>query len=211
MTGASLDKNVELGVYIDDLQTVHELIQHFDELWSKASSVAAAEFEKLERFERGSKGKSPGKAYGSKITFAKAATTPQSHKGPKLGWILVHTRARYPADMEPTNPIDDLELNYKPGKYWHWMHGKPLNEGGPYRLLLAWENKIFGEATAKITHQIEPLPPGEYNFAFVLMDYNERKQVDLGALPLTPGQLQSHRDLIKLNQDILNRYDQLKV
>jgi hypothetical protein len=105
--------------------------------------------------------------------------------------------------------MEEMQAYYKPGCLWHWKRGKPLKEGGPYRLLFAWEGKIFGEATAKITHDIDPGDRGEYDFAFKLQDYTDRKSVALEDLPLTLKQLKHHRDLIKLDEQILKKYDAL--
>ena len=119
----------------------------------------------------------------------------------KLGWILIHSHSEYPEGNYAT-PQCELKGEYEPRLLWHWKLSRPLNEGGPYTLLFAWEGKIFGEGTADVTHAVEN---AQYNFAFRLNDYEVRKSVALADLPVP----RRSRSLIKLTPEILAAYHKL--
>ena len=119
----------------------------------------------------------------------------------RLGWILIHSHSEYPEENYAT-PQCELEGEYEPGKKWHWKLYRPINEGGPYTLLFAWEGEIFGEATADVTHAVED---ARFNFAFRLTDYEEKKSVALADLPVPR---RSH-SLITLTPKILAAYHRL--
>ena len=91
----------------------------------------------------------------------------------KVGWILVHSHKKYP----DSTPYDELK-EFEPGWKWHWTRGRPLNEGGPYTLLFAWEKMVFGIGKGSVTHAVENK---EFNFAFELTNYKERKLIPLAA------------------------------
>src|SRR5579862_2215785 len=92
----------------------------------------------------------------------------------KLGWILIHAPSQY-EEGDFKSPIVQLRDNHDEGRKWHWNRGKPLNTADKrsYRLLLAWNGKIFGECVAGITHEVNPKWREYYNFAFVLNGYRE--------------------------------------
>lgn len=120
-----------------------------------------------------------------------------------LGWILIHSEARY-AGETPNNPIAELEENWPNKKWnrlWHWKRPSPLREDDtPKKVLLAWKNEVFGEATATVTHKIGK-HSSSYNFAFKLDEY----QLLPYRIPLISLQLGSrahnHRDLIRLGPE----------
>ncbi len=207
MTPSGLDRNVEIGVYIDEPKLVVELTKTFDDLWSKAGSLNAKILKEVRRWKRSARTSKPGKIYGTRITFPRSSICPGPTHLPALGWILIHTAARYGGTGEPRTPQEELKRDYHPGMHWHWKRGKPLKEGGPYRLLFAWEGVVFGEGTAKVTRTIEATARGDYDFAFVLEHYTDHKPVAISDLPLSINQHKHHRDLIRLNERILMKYD----
>jgi hypothetical protein len=132
-------------------------------------------------------------------------------------WILVHDQRVYGPDEEYANPQEELEDHFDPtGKYfepsvtWHWSFGKSRlkEDGRPRRILLAWDQFVFGEATATVTRRIEPETRTKNRFAFILLEYKRRKSIRLDELPLGP-RAKHHRGLIKLDAKILAAYDRL--
>jgi len=132
----------------------------------------------------------------------------------RIGWILIHVPEEYGEGKTYTCPQDELRAKYKPGHplAWSWSWSRPPREGGPYKLLFAWQGKVFGEATAEVSHSpslIEHGPEiehGRYNFAFVLRDYQEVKPVELADILRGDRRLVHHRSLIKLDDRILETY-----
>jgi hypothetical protein len=116
----------------------------------------------------------------------------------RLGWILVHSHAKYPAGDFAT-PQEELEVEYKPGINWGWSYPRPPRQGGPYTLLFSWDGLIFGEGICNVTHEVDD---ASHSFAFELGDYRTATPVALTDLPVP-----SHpRSLIKLTPEILEAY-----
>lgn len=130
---------------------------------------------------------------------------------PSLGWILVHSEQRYGKGDDLDNPIDELAAYWpkRPGNLlWHWTRSKPLRESDETRrLLLAWKQEVFGEATATVTHKIEEDAHDKANFAFRLSDYQLlRRPIPFGVLRLGTREHQ-YRDLIRLDSEIWEAYE----
>ena len=124
-------------------------------------------------------------------------------------WILVHSRQRYEG-ATPDNPLDEL-ADMWPRKrwnhHWHWKLPQPMKDDErPRTIFLAWDQCVFGEATATITRDIGSVDSDDYNFAFVLSDYRPvTPPIPFSALRLGNREHQ-HRSLIRVDAGILAAY-----
>jgi hypothetical protein len=120
-------------------------------------------------------------------------------------WILVHNEDRY-KDSKYESPQDEL-VSFKPGWLWQWKWTNPLKEDGRHRrVLLAWEMKVFGEATVSVTHEVENGSEDEYNFSFVLHQYERlNEELPFDRLPLGKRR-RHHHGLIRLDEKTLAAY-----
>ena len=126
-------------------------------------------------------------------------------------WILIHSQARFSDPTWYSSPSEELSETFKAGMLWHWKLPRPMkNDERPRTILLAWEQCVFGEATATITRNIGKANKAEFNFAFVLIDY---RPLD-APIPLNELRLGSreseHRSLIRLTADNLAAYRSAK-
>jgi len=124
-------------------------------------------------------------------------------------WILVHSPQRYKGD-DLDNPQDEL-AKWWPRKnwnrHWHWKLPRPMKDDDrPRTILLAWEQCIFGEATASITRNIGRESPKDFNFAFVLHDYLTVKPLIPFSILQLGNREHQHRSLIRLDAGILAAY-----
>lgn len=84
---------------------------------------------------------------------------------------------------------------------------RPIDEGGPYTILFAYDSVIFAHAVATITHDIEEEMRKEgHTFSFNVKNLTiPTKAVRLEELPLG-NRAKKHRSLIKLNDNIMASY-----
>jgi hypothetical protein len=123
---------------------------------------------------------------------------PRSKSGDRLGWILIHSHKQWDGDDAPQG---ELRHDHKRGRLWHWLHYRPISEGGPYTLLFAWQGKIFAEGSGDVTHHVEYK---DYSFPFRLNEYRETRPVALADLRVRPC-----GSLVKLDDRILKAYRRL--
>jgi len=133
----------------------------------------------------------------------------QFHKGVAVEgevptWILIHSRARYSDPKWHSSPSEELSETFKVGMRWHWKLPRPMKDDErPRTILLAWEQCVFGEATATVTRDIGKASKVDFNFAFVLLDYQPLNAlIPLSALRLGNRE-REHRSLIRLTKDNL--------
>lgn len=122
-------------------------------------------------------------------------------------WILIHSQARFSDPTWYSSPGEELSETFKVGMRWHWKLPQPMKDDErPRTILLAWEQCVFGEATATITRDIGKANKAEFNFAFVLIDYHPlNTPIPLSELRL--GNRESeHRSLVRLTADNLAAY-----
>jgi hypothetical protein len=127
-----------------------------------------------------------------------------------MGWILVHTSDDYGEEADYKDPMEQLRDVFEPGLLWHWKLPRPMRtDKRKRRVLLAWNQGVFGEAKVTITREIDRGARKNYNFAFELHTYRELKQ----SIPFSQLRLGSreknHRGLIRLDGRILDAYDKL--
>jgi hypothetical protein len=119
---------------------------------------------------------------------------------------LIHSDKEFGDGHKYKTPQHELEESYEPGIKWQWRWGQPLREDeGPFSLLFAWEKRVFGYGTASVTRSVDS---EDYNFAFVLDHYEERKPVALADLGLGKRSTK-HHGLIRLDSKILELYSRL--
>jgi hypothetical protein len=206
----------EVGVLIDERTPIENLVTLFDHVFEKAGVVESEQLEDLDASQRRARKRKVrhGRKYGNhvKLRGKRQALKPRiSVIGEAPGWILIHSEKKFgQPEYQYDNPEDELDKEFsRKGLMWHWKWKNALREGGPYRILFAWEGKVFGEGLAKITHNIERSMYPEYNFAFFVSKYRKRKKVSLADLPLGNREIH-HHSLIKLDRAILAAYDRLK-
>lgn len=124
----------------------------------------------------------------------------ETNMADRLGWILVHSDKVFNDGSTPQELLSGRSLKQP----WHWRLAKPLNEGGPYTLLMAWKGVIFAQAIGDVTHRVKADHRNEYNFAFKLSGYMERKPVALADLKVRP-----YHSLVVLTPEILQAYRRL--
>jgi hypothetical protein len=198
LTTPGLSGNAEMGVWIDDPKLIRTLTRRFDRWYDKAGMITDAELAKLEALQRKSKSQASGRQYGNRIQAGGAEPRPSLKTQTRLGWILIHSSKKYGKGKSYMSPQEELK-EYEPDWKWHRKFRRPPRAGGPpLTILFAWQGTIFGEATATVTHSVENR---EYNCAFVLHRYRERKPVRLSKLTK-----RKHHGLIKLNNRILKTY-----
>ncbi len=211
LTSAGLDSNVEMGVLVDDLPIVEELIQRFDALWPRSQTVSKAILDEYDNLPTTPQGGKAGKSFGEVVRFGKQPKHPLAIGTVAPGWILIHSSKVYGVGNDFNSPQDELAKWYEPGRpvTWHWTLPRPLKPGGPYTLLLAYEQKIFGKAEADITRDIEKEERPRYCFAFVLRNYKRlKREIPFAELPLG-SRARWHRSLIRLDDKILAAYEKL--
>jgi hypothetical protein len=134
---------------------------------------------------------------------------PNTHPKPPQSWILVHSPRRYEG-ANPDNPQDELAadcLRKKWDRKWHWkLSQKMKDDERPRTILLAWDQCVFGEATATITQNIGHESSKSYNFAFVLHDYRPVKPLIPFSVLRLGNREHQHRSLIRLDEGILAAY-----
>jgi len=128
-------------------------------------------------------------------------------EAPAPGWILVHSHDRYVDDEWYDSPQLELADDFHPGIHWHWKLRWPMGASKrPRTLLLAWDQCVFGEATATITQKIGRKYRRDFNFAFVLKNYRPLKTLIPFSVLRLGSREHNHRGLIKLDEKILAAY-----
>lgn len=138
----------------------------------------------------------------------------------RIGWVLIH---RKPYQKEETGPKDfasgddlknRLRLVWESNQLWHWKRSYPLKEGGPYTILFGFDEKIWADARAEITHRIsKDVPRKDFNFAFRILEQPSVVPNDNGILlqhVVGRSYLRHHRDLMVLDPEMVGRYHKLK-
>ena len=210
LTRSGLESNYEMGVHIDDSMVVTDLIRSFDDLWSDSDEIDTATLKEFARIEGRRKGRGKrDRVFGRRKKLAKIPVdSPPPPPGTAApGWIAIHSSKMYGGEGQPKTPRGDLRDVFYSGLRWHWTLPRPLKEGGPYRLLLAWDKAVFGEAIANVTRQVDRGLEKEFNFAFALSKYKElRTPVPFAKLSLGKRE-RWHRSLIRLDDQILAAFD----
>jgi hypothetical protein len=132
---------------------------------------------------------------------------PHARDDTARGWILIHSESKYDGTGPYRTPQDQLDKEFQPGKRWHWNLNPPMKDDGrPHRLLLAWDQSVFGEATARISQKVDRGAKKEYSFVFVLSAYKAlQKPIPFGRLRLGSRE-HYHRSLIRLDDQVLAAY-----
>ena len=133
LTSAGLDSNVEMGVLVDDLPIVEELIQRFDALWPRSQTVSKAILDEYDNLPTTPQGGKAGKSFGEVVRFGKQPKHPLAIGTVAPGWILIHSSKVYGVGNDFNSPQDELAKWYEPGRpvTWHWTLPRPLKPGGP--------------------------------------------------------------------------------
>lgn len=199
LTIAGLESNIEFGVEVEESRIVRGLAESLQYYWALGKNLSASE---LKQFQ-GQLPKvkpPPGKTepYGPRVSTSR----------PIPKWILVHSLDYL--DPDYPNPKDELqELARQLPADWLWRRARPLQEGGPYTVLFAYDWKIFARGTCMVSHDIDTDSRKQgYNFAFKLLALDFPKEVALQKLPLGNSAIY-HRDLIRLDGRALSTYDSL--
>lgn len=209
LTGGGLDKNIEMGVRFDDMAGVKCLVQHFDALWGKATTITEKELDSYDALPRkkGKDGKR-GKAHGPRVRFGTLPKRPAAPGTPALGWIVVHSEDAYKRDGVWESPIQQLKKVWSPKEGvldWGWTSPKMKENSTPRRVLLAWKGEVFGHAIATIRSASEDEIDDGAQFFFVLTEFQWAKHVSFEKLPLGRRR-RHHRGLIRLDEKILEAY-----
>jgi PLD-like domain len=207
LTNPGLSKNAEVGVLIDEPKAVQAVLSTFKNWYDKAGSVDHADLSRLESLPKKPRSQTLGRSYGNFVQEGATSSRVLSHSTDELGWILIPSKQKYGGKNPYRSPQDEIDNGFKgnvAGERWYWT--RHMNERtGPFRLLLYWNDNIFGEFSAsKVTSKIGTrMKKQRYNSAFVLVDYRKRRKVPLAKLPVP----EHHRDMIKLNKRILAAYE----
>ena len=127
--------------------------------------------------------------------------------------VLVHSSRRFGKGKAFETPMDELKTKYndKEGITWHWTFGANglKDDDEPQTLLMTWEGKVFGEADATITRDIDDdWRNGGYNFAFNIKKYaNRRKSIPLKSITKRRPQ---QGGTFALHEDEIERYRRLR-
>jgi len=196
LTSAGLNSNLEMGIRVDDHQTVEDLIGQFEKWWLKSKAISLATLEEYDSLPNPAPWVKTGKRFGGVVKFPSHSSPIGEHAS---GWILIHSTKRFRDD----SPQDELTRDYESGLLWRWRRAKPMKPGGPFTLLLAYEQKIFGEAETYITRIRKTK---SFNFAFKLNKYKKlREEIPFAALCMGK-RAHFHRDLIRLDDKIRAAY-----
>ncbi len=158
LTNRGLNSNVEMGMMVGDRHIVEELIGQFETLWLQSKAISKATLDGYDKLPKPAQQMKSGKRFGGSVNLPKH---PSAIDKGTLGWILIHKPERFP--NQP--PQDILATEYKPGHLWHWKLRYPMKQDGSHTLLMAYEQKIFGEAEAEITSKISKKRLPDFNFA----------------------------------------------
>jgi hypothetical protein len=207
LTDGGLEGNAEMGVYFDDTIGVKGLIEYFDALWLNASPISPKELAYYTMLPSDKSNGKVGRTHGHKVRLGNLSKRPPAAGTPMLGWIVFHAPKSY-QNHRDKSPIGELARRWKRSTReldWNWT-GTPMKENFiPHTLLLAWDGKVFGKATATITRDIgNDMRRKSYTFAFVISHYEKAKR----AVPIGSLGIRSHRSFIKLTQEKLAAYDQ---
>lgn len=207
LTSSGLNSNVEMGIMVTDVQTVGEMVAQFEKLWVQSKGISSGELNAFHRLSPSRRQVDNGESFGAAVRFGKLPPHLPRAAEHASGWILIHSPKRFGGGVTPQ---DELARDYKPGLLWHWNRSKPMKAGGPYTLLLAYEQRIFGEATVEITRDIKKKMRPDFNFAFKLHNYKQlNAEVPFSELHLG-NRAHSHRDLIRLDDTVRIAYDRAK-
>lgn len=204
LTNAGVDSNVEMGIWVDGRNLVRELIQRFDWLWNRSETISKTDLAEYDDFQPKPHESREGKSFGKLVQFKKLPKNVPAIDKAAMGWILIHSSKVYGMGKTFNTPQDELaSYNDLDGQKWHWILPRPLKAGGPYILLLAYKQKVFGQVGAFVTHDTNRDERQRFNFAFKLRNYKRfKREIPFSELPLGK-RIHYHRSLIKLDERIL--------
>ena len=87
LTNAGLDSNVEMGVLVDDPQTVGDLIQQFHELWLKSEAISKKELDEYDSLSLTRQQGKAEKSFGGVVPIGKRLKHPSPNGAVAKGWI----------------------------------------------------------------------------------------------------------------------------
>lgn len=131
----------------------------------------------------------------------------------RLGWILVHKVGEAgPKSFESEDDLESELNGSSKNDLWFWNRSRPMRPNGLFTLLFAFNQSVWADAEVGITQEVpKSWRKKGFNFAFVfngtpsLLRKRGAKEIPLGKIVLD-NRAKQHRDLIKLDPDILRRY-----
>ena len=206
LTHRGLCQNIELGALLEERKAVKVVSAEFDNWFDNLEEPDSKRLQELCSLPKRKFSGANDRALGKNIPL-QSTRKAEIKMDSTYGWILVHAEKMYP-DGGHTTPEDELDDLWRGVPLlWHWTRHRPLKEGKRYRLLFAWEGKIFGEGDADVTHAISSARKKDgFSFAFLLTRYEKAHT----PVPLTKiTELKHYHDLIKLDKQMRSRFLEL--
>ena len=201
LTWTALNRNIEYGVKIDDASLVAQLLESVNHYWEQCEPLDFDALPLPRKKRREQIRPKRGKIFGHPVSPPGVATPSEG------GWIIVHTEFSTASALR-----EGLEETWQGDRKWHWtkIGRNPLREGGQHVVLLECDSdgQIVADGVVNTVREryVDPETNKEYSFAFVFDKLNfPTSKVLLKDLPVG-RRLKHHRQLIVLDDKILQTY-----